>query len=121
MSAPGVQVPHDPAGLLWFAAEMSLLNAMIPLPTSEATMPTKPAHQLSEKVLAEMPQDAAPEGTQAAPGDFVAKLRKALPHILTGLMEVGAVAADGQLSADEVKELAGKVFEFVRGLRTQGG
>lgn len=75
--------------------------------------------QLSTRVLAEIEAipRPTPTGAQAAPGDFGKKLRKVLPHILTALMEVGAVAADGQLSADEVRDLAGKLFEFVRGLR----
>lgn len=91
-------------------------------PTSKpSATTTAAAAKLSERLLAEMKSDAVavagPPGSQAAPGAFGAKLRKALPHLLTGLMELGAVAADGQLSADEAKALAGKLLEFIKGVR----
>lgn len=87
--------------------------------------PQKAAARLAEQVepdLRRLMADAgAPEGAQAAPGDFGARLKKALPHILTALIELGEVAADGQLTPDEVSRIAGKVFEFVRGFRAAPG
>ena len=84
--------------------------------------PAKAAAALAEKVepelrrlMADNPAGAAPEGVQAGLGDFGAKLKKALPQIITGLMEVGAIAADGQVSADEVQAIAGRIFELIRG------
>lgn len=87
--------------------------------------PQKAAARLAEQVepdLRRLMADAgAPAGVQAAPGDFGAGLKKALPHILTALIELGEVAADGQLTPDEVSRIAGKVFEFVRGFRAAPG
>ena len=80
--------------------------------------PAKAAAALAERVEPElrrmMADNPAPEGVQAGLGDFGAKLKKALPQIITGLMEVGAIAADGQVSADEVQAIAGKIFELIR-------
>lgn len=72
------------------------------------------ADQVAAEVLALHQQQAAPAGTQAAPGNFGAKLKKAVPFIISALTEVGAIAADGHLSADEVKGIAGKIFEFLQ-------
>lgn len=76
------------------------------------------AKRVEPEVMA-LAQRGGPEGVQAAPfdGTFAKKLKKALPRIIAAAIEVGAIAADGQVSADEVKQIAGKVFEFFTGLR----
>lgn len=92
-------------------------------PQPAAPAPPTAATGLSQRLLAEMqPQlaAAAPEGAQAAPGDVVKTMRRALPHLVAGLMELGAIARDGKLDADETKALAGKLLEFVRGMRAEG-
>lgn len=85
--------------------------------------PQKAAARLADQVLPELEARmreegaGAPEGAQAGLAELGGKLRKALPQIIAGLMELGAIAADGQLSADEVRDLAGKLFEFIRARR----
>jgi hypothetical protein len=59
-----------------------------------------------------------PEGAQAAPGDFGARLRKGLPYLLTGLMEAGEIAKDGQVSPAELARIAGTLADLICGLRT---
>lgn len=66
--------------------------------------------QLTDQVLALHQQQAAPAGTQAAPGDLKKigdKLKKFTPFILDGLM----VIRDGQVTPDELGGLAQKVLE----------
>ena len=77
----------------------------------------KVADQVLPELEARMREQGVPEGAQAGLADLGAKLKKALPQIIAGLMELGAIAADGQLSADEVRDLAGKLFEFIRSRR----
>lgn len=81
--------------------------------------PAKAAAQLAEKVEPELlrlmaADSGVPDSVQAGLGDFGAKFKKALPKVITGLMEIGAIAADGQVSADEVQAIAGKLFELIR-------
>jgi hypothetical protein len=64
---------------------------------------------------------AAPAGARAMPGDFAGKLRLAVPHVLEGLILAGAIAADGKLSPDEAREVAGKIVDLFRAIRPAAG
>lgn len=84
---------------------------------------------LVDRIAAELEALDAP----APPPGFPARLRspvksgdrgrikKALPHILKGLIEVGLIAADGQVSADELRKIVGGISTLFRGLRKPDG
>lgn len=84
-----------------------------PKPDKEAVQQV--VAEVENRLKAQQTADTvAPEGAQAGLfKDGGAGLFKLLPQLVTPLLKIAGMGVDGQLSAAEVQEIAGDVFEIV--------
>lgn len=80
--------------------------------------PAQIVKQVTDEVVALHQQQAAPDGTQAAPGDFK-KIGALLKKFAPVAIEVLTAGADGVISPGEITGIAARVYEAFKLL--QGG